>query len=462
MGVQNTGSSLDGLQKTMQQALESALSERITSESPHQITGNAYQSVRFGDDVRGGFRASRPNLFAGFPIEGRSVCDLGANLGEIARDLRRSGAAFVDAYEYDQFFTQLARYISAYNGITDVNHIQADVSQTGFMRRKYDVCVGLSAYSFMGKAIDYICEQTNELMIIETHEVGKDWYARYVAPISRHFAHWCCFGVVAHGAQMEDKRRLWLAFSKHDMQGIYLQRADAIAPGEGAVEIDLSKSKLGFLDQVKAVLRPGEDPLSEASLRLCADRLEQAEQKLRSGGHVGLSMSGEPYWLSLLLGLAEFERDGDVDADGTYLRWMRRGIEAGKIDPGLRPLLSDPAELAAKVRGRLSALNNALRERNVRSMGIPIIYNAVPDHPDLKDWSGLKTLRLSGSGADIRTPAVDGHHRIFVMELLGIETCQMMMVWDPGLLNTTGESVAGIPDYADRMYQYLGGALQRQ
>jgi hypothetical protein len=48
---------------------------------------------------------------------------------------------------------------------------QADVAHEGFMRGQYDVCVGLAAYSYMQKNIDYICRQVRDLMIIETHEV---------------------------------------------------------------------------------------------------------------------------------------------------------------------------------------------------------------------------------------------------------------------------------------------------
>src|SRR5215207_9174094 len=101
-----------GLQNDVAGILESVLSEPVISESPHQVTGGGYQTVRLGERERGGFRMTRPNLLPGFELEGRAVCDLGANLGEISRDLRRAGAGLVDAYEYDPLFTQLARYIT--------------------------------------------------------------------------------------------------------------------------------------------------------------------------------------------------------------------------------------------------------------------------------------------------------------------------------------------------------------
>ena len=159
------------LQRDTERVLESSLADPVISRSPHQSTGNAYQTIRLGGSVRGGFRTDRLNLLSGFDVAGRSACDLGANLGEIPRDLHRAGASHVDACEYDHFFTQLARYLTAYNGLPDINHLQADVAHEGFMRGQYDVCVGLAAYSYMQKNIDYICRQVRDLMIIETHEV---------------------------------------------------------------------------------------------------------------------------------------------------------------------------------------------------------------------------------------------------------------------------------------------------
>ncbi len=223
------------------------LSEPVISESPHQMTGGGYQTIRLGERVRDGFRLARPNLLPGFELEGKAVCDLGANLGEISRDLRRGGARLVHAYEYDPLFTQLARYITAYNGMTDIDHFQADVSAEGFLRQSYDICVGLSAYSFMQRNIDYICSHTSEQMIIETHEVEEGWYDLYARPIIEHFPHWCCFARVPHSATDSSKWRLWLTFSKRSLMPFYRRRVVSLIPdAEGVVEIDLNRSTLHF------------------------------------------------------------------------------------------------------------------------------------------------------------------------------------------------------------------------
>jgi predicted nicotinamide N-methyase len=455
-----TDSQLRDLQHATERMLEEALGEHVLSESPHQSTGNAYQTIQLGEHPRAGFRLARPNLLAGFPIENRSVCDLGANLGEISRDLRRAGASYVDAYEYDPFFTQVARYVTAYNGLTDIAHLRADVSEHGFMRGSYDICVGLSAFSFMRKNIKYICDQIAELVIIETHEVRDEtWHALYVRPIARRFSHWCCFGSVAHGDTAREKRRLWLAFSHTELGGFYQRRAQSLLPdGEGLVEIDLSRSSLHYFDEAGLIAQRRDDPLSRESVRTYWDRLEEHERRFAAGDvtPLSLSMFGEAYWLALLCGIEQFADAGGLEDSNVYLTWMRRGIEAGVIDPGLREMLDDKQKLHWRVSLRLSQFGDALRHRDASYLrGMPIAFNSTPFHPSLGDLN-FKVLALSDSDELLCVPRMDGHHRLFVLKLLGIERCRMMTIWDPETLSRP-TSLARVKNYEQRMYQYLAG-----
>jgi hypothetical protein len=453
-----TGDLLRRLQDDVAGILESALSEQVLSESPHQLTGGGYQTIRLGDRVRGGFRLARPNLLHGFELEGRAICDLGANLGEISRDLRRAGAKRVDAYEYDAFFTQLARYITAYNGMTDINHFEADVSSKGFMRRSYDICVGLSAYSFMQHNIDYICSQTSEQMILETHEVDESWYDLYVQPIIRHFPHWCCFARVPHSSGDSSKWRLWLTFSKRELMPFYQRRVLSLLPGaEGVVEIDLRRSTLHFPKTAELILERRHELLSPASLRLYADELAEHESRFEAGHPVDVSMSGEAYWLALLLGIDQYEDDRGLEEGNVYLRWLSRGIASGRVDPGLRPLLNKPPELRARISPRMAAVTRALREGDVSHFDhMPIAFNATPFHPALGSLP-LTTLALRGSNERLTVTNLDGHHRLFIMKLLDIENCSMMTTWDPEWLDRI-RAVQRVVNYEARMYQYLAGA----
>lgn len=453
--VQSTDASLRHLQDGVRKVLDASLREKIVSHSPHQMTGNAYQAVRLGEVAREGFRKSRPNLLAGFALDDRTVCDLGANLGEISRDLKRAGAALVDAYEYDRLFTQQARYITAYNGMHDINHFEADVSAPGFMRRAYDVCVGLSAFSYMGKNIDYICGQVRQTMIVETHEVrDPSWVPTYVLPIAQHLPHWCVFGIVSHGDKRTPKRRLWLAFSKANLAPFYTARSAALAPGEeGVVEFDIGRSKLPYLDHVR--FEPG-DVLAEPRLKEYRERLRAFEEEIGRGAYVNVSMSGVAYWLSLLSGVVEFERDQALLPSNVYMRWLRRGLASGVVDPGLRHLLDDEEKLLRRIGLRMAAMARALRERRIEAFaGMPIAYNATPDHPALHGLH-FKALTVAETGEPLCVPMVDGHHRLFAMRLLDVSRCPMMMIWDPSRLGAI-DSVARVRNYEQRMRQYIAG-----
>lgn len=453
----STAELLRQLQDEVAVILETALAEPVISESPHQLTGGGYQTIRLGDRSRQGFRMARPNLLRGFELKGRSVCDLGANLGEISRDLRRAGASLVDAYEYDPFFTQLARYITAYNGLTDVNHLTADVSEAGFLRRRsYDICVGLSAYSFMQRNIDYICRSTSEQVIIETHEITDErWYASYVEPVIRHHPHWCCFARVPHGGTDSSKWRLWLTFSQRPLMGFYGRRARSILhDAEGVISVDLRRSL--FPSAPAEVVERRADPLTVDSLDLYSNELADYERQFTAGQQVNLSMHGSAYWLALLCGISQFEREGGLTSGNVYLRWLKRGIAAGRIDPAMTPLLEDDEKLRRRVAPRVMMLSRGLRDRTIDHCdGIPIAYNATPFHPALGQLNFV-TLALEDSDERLSVSNVDGYHRLFLMKMLDIDVCPMVTIWSPEWL-PRHPTARRVTNYERRMYQYLAG-----
>ena len=126
---------------------------------------------------------------------------------------------------------------------------------------------------------------------------------------------------------------------------------------------------------------------------------------------------------------------GYLDDSNVYLTWMRRGIEAGVIDPGLREMLDDKEKLHWIVSLRLSQFGDALRHRDAGYLrGVPIAFNSTPFHPNL-DGLNFKVLALSDSDELLCVPRMDGHHRLFVLKLLGIERCRMMTIWDPETLS---------------------------
>ena len=63
---------------------------------------------------------------------------------------------------------------------------------------------------------------------------------------------------------------------------------------------------------------------------------------------------------------------------------------------------------------------------------------------------------MAGSGKRLTVTNLDGHHRLLVMQLLGIERCSMMTIWDPEWLERI-QAVRGVANDDTRMYQYLAG-----
>ena len=151
-------------------------------------------------------------------------------------------------------------------------------------------------------------------------------------PIARHFPHWCCYARVPHAAEDSSKWRLWLTFCKSPLLRFYRRRSLSLVPGgEGVMEIDLTRSRLHFPTGADLIFERREELLSAASVGLYDEALAEHERRFEAGESVDVSMSGEAYWLALLSGMSQFEEARELAEDNVYLRWLARGIEAGKI-----------------------------------------------------------------------------------------------------------------------------------
>jgi hypothetical protein len=156
-----------------------------------------------------------------------------------------------------------------------------------------------------------------------------------------------------------------------------------------------------------------------------------------------------------MCGIVQFADSRGLEDDNVYLPWMTRGIASGHVDPGLRPLLDDKVALHRKVVLRIEALGKALRERDASHFfGTPIAYNATPSHPSLEALN-FKTLAVKDSDEMLCVPQMDGHHRLFVMKALNLDSLPIMTVWDPQRL--THKIFQRLPNYKQRMYQYIAG-----
>jgi SAM-dependent methyltransferase len=150
-------------------------------------TGNHYQSVWLGNEVTSGFRTQRYTLLDRISFEGKTVLDLGSNLGELSRAARARGAALVDGFEYDPFFVEMAGLINAYNASTRVSFYERDITNPSVYHDHYDIVLAFSVFHYIGDILDTIARITNELLVVETHRLDDNLEAHYIDPVLAHF-----------------------------------------------------------------------------------------------------------------------------------------------------------------------------------------------------------------------------------------------------------------------------------
>lgn len=165
-----------------------ALELQYTSQSSvdRQLTGNHYQSVRLGDERTRGFRTDRREFLERLAFRGKSVLDLGSNLGEMSRLVRELGADWVDGYEYDPYFVEIARLVNVYNDTTRVCFYEADVSRAQSYGREYDIVLAFSVWVYIIGVMDQVAAATRQALVFETHKLENNLQV-YIDLIGRHF-----------------------------------------------------------------------------------------------------------------------------------------------------------------------------------------------------------------------------------------------------------------------------------
>jgi SAM-dependent methyltransferase len=201
----------------LRELIMGGLGEQYISESCQDSiqTGNHYQSIRLRDEETVGFRSDREEILDRIPFAGRSVLDLGSNLGEISRGARARGARLVDGYEYDPFFVELANAINAFNATTRVSFYEKDITDPRVYAEGYDIVLAFSVFIYIGPIIDVISRVTGEVLVLETHRLDDNLDKTYLAPVSRVFPHHRIMGESEWGLPHEPSdRRAIVAFAK--------------------------------------------------------------------------------------------------------------------------------------------------------------------------------------------------------------------------------------------------------
>jgi SAM-dependent methyltransferase len=221
----------------LKQLILQGLSAQYISEScaGGVETGNHYQSIWLGNEVTSGFRTQRYDLLDRISFEGKSVLDLGSNLGELSRAARTRGAALVDGFEYDPFFVEMASAINAYNATTRVSFFERDITHPAVYGEHYDIVLAFSVFHYVGGVIATVAEMTNELLVVETHRLDGNLETHYIDPVLEFFPAYSILGFPEWRSDDPSAgERAVIAFAKNESTLASCLRSPDLASRSGA------------------------------------------------------------------------------------------------------------------------------------------------------------------------------------------------------------------------------------
>jgi SAM-dependent methyltransferase len=172
------------LEQLVVQALEVPYSSFSATDDSE--TGNRYQAVGLGHRTTRGLREDRSRFLDVLDLRGRTVLDLGSNLGEISREARVRGATLVDGFEIDPYFNEVARLVNVLTGTTGVSFYERDMADPATYAEPYDIVLAFSAFRFIAGCLDRLAQIT-DVMVVETHELKGNFDDRYLGPLTQHF-----------------------------------------------------------------------------------------------------------------------------------------------------------------------------------------------------------------------------------------------------------------------------------
>lgn len=172
------------LERLVMKALETPYSSFSATDDSE--TGNRYQAVGLGDRTTRGMREDRGRFLDVLDLRGRTVLDLGSNLGEISREARARGAALVDGFEIDPYFNEIAQLVTVLTGTTGVSFYERDMADPATYSEPYDIVLAFSAFRFIADRLAQLAAIT-QVLVVETHELKGNFEERYLGPLEKHF-----------------------------------------------------------------------------------------------------------------------------------------------------------------------------------------------------------------------------------------------------------------------------------
>jgi SAM-dependent methyltransferase len=423
------------------------LSYMSVSGSEKIKTGNHYQSVRLGEDQTVGFRTDRQEFLNQIDFGGKDVLDLGSNLGEISRLARSRGAHFVDGFEYDPYFIEVANLINAYNEVTRVSFFHRDITDASIFDEQYDIVLAFSVYQYIGSVMDRIAGITKQVFVLETHKLEGNLESHYLNPISRYFPHYRILGESDWGKTFDaSEKRAVIVFAREQTILDALTCAREQTSGTKFTEAAQGSSKMVDVPTFHSAtpLHMSTTPETSIAIDMQRTKLHQrffsmfqfdtAEDLLTAISKLDLDLesiaqshdakalvySGWVYWLIYTKGYLQYAETGTIGKGNMLLDYLLNYYLPRNQDPGLRAL-ADPLKAITRVAYRFQDFD-VFRNTLARNPGEINSVNPVTVFLEEPPVNGRLLVYEIGSDVPIQATLVDGWHRLFLASLFGVGT----------------------------------------
>jgi SAM-dependent methyltransferase len=404
-------------------------------------TDNHYQSITLGNTTTLGFRTARGEILDWIDFKGKTVLDLGCNLGELSRAARERGATLVDGFEYDPFFVELAQAVAAHNSTTRVSFYERDITAAKtYSDLHYDVVLAFSVFIYI-KPLLHLIARATDLLIVETHELEDNLESYYLNNICPHFPYFAIIGESEWGTtQPNFKRRYVVAFAKReaDLHSLLAAGNDrsALPPSWARVTRlpppdSLAGSRLIDLDVPRTRLHkrffstfpfdsPSDIITALGEMEFSLDRLARSEDLRRYGA------DGWMYWALFVKGYTQFRTTGTVGPGNAYFDYLTNYYVQQGHNPGIVGELSDPSRGAERVRRRYADFARLQEQASGESTvdSVSPVRATVSDPPSEPPYYFYEV----GGGPGIPVRAIDGWHRLLSASLADIRTLKCELV----------------------------------
>ena len=386
-------------------------------------TGNHYQSVSLGGVRTAGFRSDRDELLDKIEFRGRTVLDLGANLGELSRAARERGAARVVGVEYDHFFVAVADAVTVLNDVDGVEFRQGDIADPSLYGEHFDIVLAFSVFEYVHRVVSEVCAVTDELLVVETHKLQDNLESQYLRPTGHHLPSYRLLGRSDWGrAVTEPGERAVVAFARDDavLRGALRETAHREQPKvEGEeVEVDVPRTGLSLQERFFSTFA-----FDSTDALLSAVRTTYLDIETMAGNaDMRHGYRGWMYWFIYLKGYLEYLDGGEVGEGNIFCRYFAERHLPLVEEPGFTPAHAVP--VAVRRYRDLDRMRLVSQLPDARLEGLAPVRITVSDSPP----ANLLNVHLADGKASIRASLVDGWHRLFSAAICGISSLPGLVV----------------------------------